>query len=132
MAAASRNRRAAVLAAAVCQIGLLDGLPLDAGGLVAAVVARHGRRSAPILGLRGGVGGRGDSAAIKGRAFSPNKCRPVDESASGALGAGYMGSLSVVFYLLTSLTLTLMNKLIFSQFQYPLFVTEFQVASCAG
>lgn len=38
-----------------------------------------------------------------------------------------MGSLSVLFYLLTSLTLTLMNKLIFSQFQFPLFVTEFQL-----
>jgi len=49
------------------------------------------------------------------------------EAAAAAAHAGYMGSLSVLFYLLTSLTLTLMNKLIFSQFQFPLFVTEFQV-----
>jgi len=47
-----------------------------------------------------------------------------------AKASGYMESLSVVFYLLTSLTLTLMNKLLFTQFQFPLFVTEFQVLPC--
>ena len=51
----------------------------------------------------------------------------TDAATAAASNTGYMGSLSVVFYLLTSLTLTLMNKLIFSQFQFPLFVTEFQV-----
>ena len=47
--------------------------------------------------------------------------------AESAAHSGYIGSLAVAFYLFTSLTLTLMNKLIFSQFQFPLVVTEFQV-----
>ena len=62
------------------------------------------------------------SACLRLARRSPGLC-----SVLAAETSGYMGSLSVLFYLLTSLTLTLMNKLIFSQFQFPLFVTEFQV-----
>ena len=48
-------------------------------------------------------------------------------AAGMAAGDGHLGAASVALYLLTSLTLTLMNKFIFSEFQYPLFVTEFQL-----
>ena len=115
-------RVAALAAAAALQLVLLEGLPIGAGG----------RRllAAPNLRLRGGLAARErkmklSSAAKQGEKLDGNAIAKMD---AGNSGAGYMGSLSVLFYLLTSLSLTLMNKLIFSQFQYPLFVTEFQVA----
>lgn len=85
--------------------------------------------SSKLLGLRGGGCFRGGREKQKRGEADERKALEVAAAAAAAKAenAGFMGSLSVVFYLLTSLTLTLMNKLIFSQFQFPLFVTEFQL-----
>ena len=118
-------------AAAALQLNFLEGLPVDA----------YGRRlsAAPNLRLRGGFAAREREMKLSSAAKQGPEKRDgnsVVKTDACNSGAGYMGSLSVLFYLLTSLSLTLMNKLIFSQFQYPLFVTEFQVAckihSCAA
>ena len=90
--------------------------------------------SSKLLGLRGGGCFRGGREKQKRGEADERKALEVAAAAAAAKAenAGFMGSLSVVFYLLTSLTLTLMNKLIFSQFQFPLFVTEFQVKKSEG
>lgn len=100
-----------------CQLVVLHALPLEHVGARGLALASSPRAGGGSLCLRGGAG------AHRERRPLPSNEQPAEKHP----GPGYMGSLSVVFYLLTSLSLTLMNKLIFSQFQYPLVVTHFQV-----
>ena len=106
------------------RLARLEGLPHLPE---ARTSSAHTHASIPslTLSLRGGspVWGSRQRARPLKRKESEGAAAAVLKAAEKDSNAGCMGTLSVVFYLLTSLTLTLMNKIIFTEVLVHCFVS---------